>query len=458
MDLTVGALVLAAGKGTRMHSEDPKVLRTLLGEPMLSYVLDGLFPVFGERVHVVVGFGAEKVRQAFPEYEGRFVLQAEQLGTGHALQCAWEAVKSAGYEYLLVMNGDVPLAAGEDLAGFMDAARRDRADVAFLTIELPDPGAYGRVVRDPSGLACIVEAKDHDEGVHGPATGEINAGIYLIRVAAVDKVLFRLTNSNRSGEFYITDLAELVGKDGGRVVAVNRGRDANLLGINNARELVAAEENLRSRIVDSWQGRGAVIRQAASVRIGPKAVLEPGCEVHGPCDLLGGTVVGQAAIVEPHCWIKDSVVAGGATIHAFSHLEQAAVGAGCHAGPYVRLRPGAVMEEGSRVGNFVEMKKAVLGPGAKANHLSYLGDAEVGAGANVGAGTITCNYDGRNKFRTVIGRGAFIGSNTALVAPVSVGENALVAAGSVVTQDVPDNALAIARGRQVIKERKKNPA
>lgn len=458
MDSTVGALVLAAGKGTRMHSDEPKVLRALLGEPMLRYVLDGLYPLFGQRVHVVVGFGAERVKKAFPEFEGRFVLQPEQLGTGHALQCAWDAVKAAGYEYVLVMNGDVPLAAGKDLGAFVAQARGEGADLAFLTIELPEPGAYGRIVRDERGLARIVEAKDHDEALHGPATGEINAGIYLVRVAAVDKVLFRLTNTNRSGEFYITDLAELVGAGGGKVVAVNRGRDENLLGINNPRELVDAEESLRARIVDSWLERGVVIRSRGSVRISPRAVIEPGAEISGPCDILGASVIGRGAVIEPNCLVKDSVVAGGAAIHAFSHLDQAAVGLGCHVGPYGRLRPGAVLEEGARVGNFVEMKKAVLGPGAKASHLTYLGDAEVGAGANIGAGTITCNYDGKNKFRTVIGEGAFIGSNTALVAPVTVGPGALVAAGSVVTEDVPGGHLAIARSRQVVKPRKKNPA
>jgi bifunctional UDP-N-acetylglucosamine pyrophosphorylase / glucosamine-1-phosphate N-acetyltransferase len=458
MEKAIGALVLAAGKGTRMYSDDPKVMRTLLGERMLGYVLDGLRPVFGDRVHVVVGFGSEKVRKAFPALEGRFVMQTEQLGTGHALQCAWEAMKTSRYEYVLVMNGDVPLAAGEDLAGFIQASREARADLAFMTVELPVPGAYGRVVRDSSGLACIVEAKDHDESVYGPATGEVNAGIYLVRVEAIDKVLFKLTNSNKSGEFYITDLAELVGSNGGRVVAVCKGNDENYLGINNAKELVAAEESLRKRIVEGWLEKGVVVRQAESVRIGPKAVLEPGCEICGPCDILGTTKVGQGCVIEPHCWVKDSTIGRGTVVHAFSHLEQAEIGVNCHAGPYARLRPGAVLQEGSRVGNFVEMKKSVLGPGAKASHLTYLGDADIGAGANVGAGTITCNYDGKNKHKTIIGPGAFIGSNTALVAPVTVGANALVAAGSVVTQDVPADALAIARGRQVIKQRKKNPA
>jgi bifunctional UDP-N-acetylglucosamine pyrophosphorylase/glucosamine-1-phosphate N-acetyltransferase len=458
MDASIGALVLAAGKGTRMYSDDPKVLRELLGQPMLGYVLDALAPAFDGRVHVVVGFGAEKVRRAYPGYEGRFVLQAEQLGTGHALQCAWKEIKSAGYEYVLVMNGDVPLARASGLEDFAVQAMGQGADLAFLTIELDEPGAYGRVTRDQSGNARIIEAKDFVESEHGQPTGEINAGIYLARVDSVDKVLFELSNANKSGEFYITDLAGLVAARGGRVIAVNRGRDANLLGINNARELVEAEEALRLRIVESWLERGAVVRSPASVVISPRAVLEPGCEVCGPCHILGAAHIGRGAVIEPHCLVKDSTVAAGAVVHAFSHLEGARMGPGCHAGPYARLRPGSVLDEGSRVGNFVEMKKAVLGPGAKANHLTYLGDAEVGAGANIGAGTITCNYDGKLKHFTKIGDGAFIGSNTALVAPVTVGDRALVGAGSVITKDVPDGALAIARGKQVNIDRRKNPA
>ena len=454
MDVSIGALVLAAGKGTRMYSDDPKVLRTLLGEPMLAYVLDSLRPLFGDRTRVVVGFGADKVRAAFPEMNGRFVEQREQLGTGHALQCAWKAVKQAGYEYLLVLNGDVPLISAEDMEACIVAVAEAKADLAFLTITLPSPGAYGRVVRKAKGQAVIVEAKDYDEKAHGPATGEINAGIYCLRVSAVDKILFNLTSENKGGEFYITDLAGLVAEAGGTVAAVNRGNDENLLGINTPAELVRAEENLRTRIVESWLARGVVIRQKESMRIGPKVDLAPGCELCGPGDILGASTIESGTVIAPHVWIRDSTIGEKAEVRAFSHLEGAILKSGAQAGPFARLRPGSVLEEDSRVGNFVELKKSVLGPGAKAGHLTYLGDAVVGAQTNIGAGTITCNYDGKNKFKTAIGKNAFIGSNTALVAPVSVGENALVAAGSVITDDVPDNALAIARGRQIIKKRK----
>jgi bifunctional UDP-N-acetylglucosamine pyrophosphorylase/glucosamine-1-phosphate N-acetyltransferase len=363
-------------------------------------------------------------------------------------------VKAAGYEYVLVLNGDVPLIGVDDIKACIAVAAEHKADLAFLTITLPDPGAYGRVVRKAKGHAVIVEAKDYDEKAHGRPTGEINAGIYCLRVSAVDKVLFDLTNTNKGGEFYITDLAGLVAEAGGAVVAVSRGSEANLLGINTPAELAQAEETLRGRIVESWLARGVVIRQKESMRIGPKARLAPGCEICGQGDILGDSIIESGAVIAPHVWIKDSTIGARARVHAFSHLEGAALGTDAEAGPFARLRPGAILEEGARVGNFVELKKSVLGPNAKAGHLSYLGDAVIGAGVNVGAGTITCNYDGKNKFTTVIGKNAFIGSNTALVAPVNVGENALVAAGSVITEDVPDNALAIARGRQTTKKRK----
>jgi len=456
MDKSIGAVVLAAGKGTRMHSQEPKVLRPLLGEPMLRYVLEVLTELFSDRVHVVIGHQADKVRRAFPEYQGRFVLQEEQKGTGHALQCAWADLKARGYEYILVMNGDVPMARAEDLSEFVLQTLTSRADMAFLSIELSDPGAYGRVARDDSGQTRIVEAKDYEEAIFGPASCEINAGIYMLRVEAVGQALFELSDANKSGEFYITDLAGLIGVQGGRVTAVNRGLEPNLLGINTPGELVMAEERLRERIVAGWQDRGVIIRAPGAARIGPRVEIAPGAELSGPCDILGQTSIAAEARLDPHVWVRDCRLAEGSTVLAFSHLEGARLDRGSQAGPYARLRPGAVMEEASRVGNFVEMKKTVLGAGAKASHLTYLGDAEVGAGSNIGAGTITCNYDGKLKHKTSIGEGAFIGSNTALVAPVTVGAGAVVGAGSVITKDVPEKALAVARGKQVNLIRRKN--
>lgn len=449
----IGALILAAGKGTRMKSDAPKVLKTLLGEPMLWYGQAELAGLFGPRVWTVVGHRAELVEAAFPELAGRFVLQAEQLGTGHALAQAMPRLVAEGLDYALVVNGDAPLVTGESLAAFVDTALAAAADVAFVSIELPEAGAYGRVVRGQSGVR-IVEAKDYDAGRDGPVTGEINAGVYLLRLGAIAPLLDGLRNDNKSGEYYITDLVELAGKAGLTALAVNRGDDPAYLGINSPAELVAAEEALRRRQVDKFLGQGVVVRAGESVRIGPRVAVAPGVELCGPLELYGDTSIAAGATVASHCVLKDAAIAENVVVHSFCHLEGARVAAGAQVGPYARLRPGAVLEEAARVGNFVEMKKSTLGRGAKASHLTYLGDATVGAGANIGAGTITCNYDGTHKHRTAIGEGAFIGSNSALVAPVTIGAGALVGAGSVITSDVPDGALALGRGRQVTKSRK----
>ncbi|WP_461209649.1 bifunctional UDP-N-acetylglucosamine diphosphorylase/glucosamine-1-phosphate N-acetyltransferase GlmU [Desulfocurvus sp. DL9XJH121] len=443
-----GALILAAGKGTRMKSERPKVLFTLLGEPMLSYVYDAL-GALGGPVFTVVGHASQELEAAFPQRREGFVLQAEQLGTGHALSTAWPALRAAGISRVLVVNGDTPLLSVDALDALAGTHEAAGADITFLSVKAAEPGAFGRVLRAPGGaVAAIVEAKDFDEAAHGPWGGEINAGIYLLELDAVEPLLALLTNDNAGGEYYITDLMGLAVERGLTVHAHNAGARPELLGVNSPAELVAAEETLRARIVAAHLAAGALVRQPAQAVIGPRAALAPGCEVLGPCEILGATDIARGAVVGPQVWIKDSQVGEGSEIRPFSHLEEARVEAGCQVGPYARLRPGALVQDGARVGNFVEMKKAVLRPGAKANHLTYLGDAEVGEGANIGAGTITCNYDGVNKHKTTIGARAFIGSNTALVAPVTVGEGALVGAGSVITKDVEPGTLALTRAKQ----------
>ncbi len=452
----MAALILAAGKGTRMRSEKPKVLHELLGRPMLWHVRQALAPLFGDRIHVVIGHGAESVRQAFPEIQDGFIEQREQLGTGHALREAWPALARQGYAYCLVINGDAPLVRTGTLESFVDASLDMDADIAFLSIRLADPGSYGRVVRSLDGRGvAIVEAKDHDTAVHGPVTGEINSGVYFLRMEAVGPLLDSLTNENKSGEYYITDLVGLGAARGLRVVAEDRGEDPGLLGVNSPRELVEAEAMLARRVADGWLDRGVIVRNPESVRISAEALIGPGTDISGPCEIYGDTVIGENAVIASHCHIRDSQLAAGCVIHSFSHLEKAAVGPACAVGPYGRLRPGAVLEQGAKVGNFVEVKKSTLGQGVKASHLTYIGDARIGAGTNIGAGTITCNYDGKSKHPTEIGENAFIGSNTALVAPVTVGAGALVAAGSVITKDVPEGALAVGRARQTNLERKK---
>jgi bifunctional UDP-N-acetylglucosamine pyrophosphorylase/glucosamine-1-phosphate N-acetyltransferase len=443
------ALVLAAGKGTRMHSAKAKVLQTLLNEPMLFYVYEALSPMMQERILTVVGHDADGVRAAFPSMADRFVVQEEQLGTGHALQVAWDAVVSSGATHCLVINGDTPLVTVEALDRLL--AAQGCCDLAFMTITPRDTAAFGRVVRDPERrVTAIVEAKDYDFSLHGPVTGEVNAGIYLLKVETIGPLLDRLKNENMSGEYSHTDLVELAVKAGLSVDGVQAGNDVSLMGINSPRELIAAEGTLRRRIVDELIDAGVLIHNPDTVIVGPRVTVEPGAEIFGHCELYGSSKVSGGARLGSYNFIMDSTFAPGCVVREFNHIEGAKVGSGATVGPYSRLRPGTVLGESAKVGNFVEMKKASLGEGAKASHLTYLGDAEVGAGANIGAGTITCNYDGKNKFKTVIGPGAFIGSNTALVAPVTVGRDALIGAGSTITKDVPDEQTGIARGKQTI--------
>jgi bifunctional UDP-N-acetylglucosamine pyrophosphorylase/glucosamine-1-phosphate N-acetyltransferase len=447
------AVILAAGKGTRMHSDKPKALQTLLGETMLRYVADAASQV-ASRVITVVGHGHDLVRRAHSELADGFALQAEQKGTGHALQAAWDQVRASGATHCLVLNADAPLVAVQDLEELLGTAR-EGADIAFLSTVLPDAGAFGRVLRNGNGdVTGIVEAKDFDPARHGADTGEVNTGIFCLAVGAVEQDLFSLTSANRAGEYYITDLVGHGVVSGLKVHALKREAALDLLGVNSPLELAAAEERLRSVIVFRLLEAGVILHHPDSIAVGPHAVIEPGAELTGPCRILGRSTVSRGAKVGAFCQITDSVLEPDSEVREFCHLEGARLSPGSVAGPYARLRPGAKVRDNARVGNFVEMKNAVLGPGAKASHLTYLGDAQVGAGANIGAGTITCNYDGTHKHVTQIGAGAFIGSNTALVAPVRVGENALIGAGSVITKDVPDQALGIARAKQSNLERR----
>ena len=446
------ALILAAGKGTRMHSDTPKVLQSVLGEPMLTYVIEALRPLFADRIWAVVGHASEAVRAAFP-HGLHFIDQPLQLGTGHALSCALPELLAAGMTRVLVVNGDMPLLSKQIVATILNGAADD--DVAVASLLLDNPGSYGRILRKDGTFAGIVEARDYDPSVLGEPTGEINAGVYVLNLKVVEKLIPRLTCNNASGEYYITDLASMALAEGFSVRAVPCGRETALLGVNGPAELADAEQVLRHAIVARHLDSGVMIHFPEQVAIGPCVTLEPGSVITGPCQLYGVTSVERGAQIGPFCVVRDSVIKAGAEVRAFSHLEQAEVGCHAQVGPYTRLRPGSVLEQDARAGNFVEMKKARLGQGSKASHLTYLGDADVEAGVNIGAGTITCNYDGVHKHHTHIGSGSFIGSNTALVAPVSVGKNALVGAGSVITRDVPDNTLAVTRAKRTVLPRRK---
>ncbi len=440
----IAAVILAAGKGTRMHSDRPKVLQRVLAQPMLAYVHAALRPVFGDTIWTVVGHQARMVKAALPD--ARFVFQAEQLGTGHAVVQALPEIIACGCERVFVVNGDVPLLTGDTVRDFL--RRAEGADLAFATLELENPAAYGRVVRAGGQIRAVVEKRDYDADRYGQEPHEVNAGMYVFDLQVAQRLLPHLTSENSSGEYYITDMVALALAEGCSVRGIACGHDADLLGVNTPRELARVEELLRSRVVARLLECGVIVHAPDLVRVSPGACVEPGAELSGPCEISGDTLIERGARIAAHCIVRDSVIGVEAEIRSFSHIEGARVGTAAIVGPFARLRPGAVLEDTAHAGNFVEVKNARLGKGAKANHLTYLGDAEVGAGANIGAGTITCNYDGTRKHKTTIGERAFIGSNTSIVAPVSIGENALIGAGSVITKDVLDGELAVARGKQ----------
>ncbi|WP_346664889.1 bifunctional UDP-N-acetylglucosamine diphosphorylase/glucosamine-1-phosphate N-acetyltransferase GlmU [uncultured Mailhella sp.] len=462
--MNIDALILAAGKGTRMPSPRPKVLQTLLGETMLALVTSTLAAMPRvNRILTLVGNEADMVSAEAARTAERLgiasscIRQEKQLGTGHALMTAMPELDGDGC--VLVVNGDAPLVTPEVLNHFLDAA--EGADAAFLSLELEDAAAYGRVVRREGRVSAIVEARDFDPALYGPLEDahEVNTGIYLFSLPAARRLLPRLTCDNRGGEYYITDLVALglaEGMDVRGIRAEGAGCEKTaLLGVNMPAELAAAEEILAKRRADELLASGVVLHAPSLVRVSPLSRVEKGAEIFGPCEIYGDSEIKSGARILSHCVLRDARIDGGTEIREFCHIEKAEVKSGALIGPYARLRPQAFVDENAHVGNFVELKKTRLGKGSKANHLTYLGDAEVGPGVNFGAGTITCNYDGKNKFRTVIGEGCFIGSNTALVAPVTVGDNALVGAGSVIVEDVPAGKLALGRGRQVIKERRK---
>ncbi|MDZ7713875.1 MAG: bifunctional UDP-N-acetylglucosamine diphosphorylase/glucosamine-1-phosphate N-acetyltransferase GlmU [Rhodovibrio sp.] len=426
----MGVVVLAAGQGTRMRSSRPKVLHAVAGKAMLRHVLDAVESLRPARCVVVVGPDQTAVAQAAAPHATAW--QTERLGTGHAVQAARAALGELAadpHAEVLVTCGDTPLLTAETLAGLRRARAAQDADLAVLGFQAADPGSYGRLVLDDQGLLQrIVEAKDAraDE----LAIDRCNAGVLLARADLLFQALARVTNDNAKGEYYLTDVVAIARGEGARI-AVELGPEAEMQGVNSRADLAAAEARMQARLRAHALDQGVTLTAPETVFLSHDTALAPD------------------VTVEPHVVFGPGVsVAEGATIKAFSHLEGARVGAGAQVGPYARLRPGTVLGEGSRIGNFVETKNAELGAGAKANHLTYLGDTVVGAAANIGAGTITCNYDGYLKHRTEIGAGAFIGSNSALVAPVKVGAGAILGAGTTLTQDVADDALAVTRADQ----------
>jgi bifunctional UDP-N-acetylglucosamine pyrophosphorylase / glucosamine-1-phosphate N-acetyltransferase len=428
----VAAIILAAGNGTRMKSDLHKVLHPLAGKPMLLHLVDSVKALGPERTIVVVGARREQVEAAVAPHGVETAHQAEQLGTGHAVRMAEDAL--AGFRGdVLILYGDAPLVSEATMRRMLDALHGDAGpSVVVLGFRPADPGAYGRVIADADGrIAKMVEYKDASPEER--AVTLCNSGLMAVRSADLFRLLAQVTNDNAAGEYYLPDIVMLATAEGRPSIVVET--DAyEVTGVNSRGELAGLEAE--------WQQRRRVRAMADGATLtAPETVW-----------FAHDTQIGRDVTIEPNVFFGPGVrVADHVTIRAFSHIEGASIAGGASVGPYARLRPGAVIEEDAHVGNFVELKAARLGRGAKANHLSYLGDAEIGAAANIGAGTITCNYDGFFKSRTLIGHGAFVGSNSALVAPVSIGDGAIVAAGSVITADVEADALALVRPPQVAK-------
>lgn len=425
------AVVLAAGDSTRMKSSMSKVLHPVGGLPMIAHVMTSIAASGVSDVTLVLGRDAEKVAKAasIDGLDVESVLQTERLGTGHAVQMARDAI-ARGYDEILVAYGDVPLITATPLKAAREALAGG-ADVAVIGFHTKNPTGYGRLLVENGELIAIREEKDATEAERSVTW--CNSGLMAIDGKKALDLLGRIGNQNAKGEYYLTDLVEIARALGGKAVAVD-APESELTGCNNRAELAFIER--------LWQERRRHELMVSGVTmIAPETVF-----------LSHDTVIGQDALIEPNVVFGPGVtVEGGAVIHAFSHLEGAHVAAGATVGPFARLRPGANLAEGSKVGNFCEVKKAEIGKGAKVNHLTYIGDAVVGAETNIGAGTITCNYDGVNKHETQIGAGAFIGSNSSLVAPVKIGDGALIASGSVITENVPADALAFGRARQEMK-------
>ncbi|AYN92836.1 UDP-N-acetylglucosamine diphosphorylase/glucosamine-1-phosphate N-acetyltransferase [Pseudomonas sp. LTJR-52] len=443
--MSLEIVILAAGQGTRMRSALPKVLHPIAGKAMLGHVIDRARELTPQKIHVVIGHGAETVKQHLAADDLNFVVQQEQLGTGHAVA---QALPHLSAERVLILYGDVPLIETSTLERLLEQVSVQQ--LALLTVELADPTGYGRILRNNLGeVYAIVEHKDAD--ATQKAIREGNTGILAVPGERLGEWLGRLSNSNAQGEYYLTDVIAMAVSDGLRVATAQPDDAMEVQGANDRKQLADLERHYQWRAAQALMTQGVTLLDPT--RFDLRGQVQTGRDVTIDINvILSGTVVIEDNVeIGPNCVIHNSTLKRGAVIKANSHLDGAVVGEGADVGPFARLRPGSVLEARVHVGNFVELKNAHLNEGSKAGHLSYLGDAVLGKNCNVGAGTITCNYDGANKYRTEIGDDVFIGSNSSLVAPVTLGDGATTAAGSTITENVPAQTLALGRARQVNK-------
>jgi len=441
--MSLHVIILAAGQGSRMKSDLPKVVHRLAGKPMLQHVIDTASQLDAEKIHIVVGHGADIVKQTIQDDNVNWCLQAEQLGTGHAVAQAIDAIPQGAK--VLILYGDVPLTSGNtlnDLVGSVEAQQ-----LSLLTVELENPTGYGRIIRNTEAeIAAIVEEKDASEEQR--YVTEVNTGILAMSAASLHRYIPLLKNSNAQGEYYLTDIIEIAVKHGDRVESHQPQFEQEVQGVNNRLQLCELECWHQSRISELLMLGGVTLYDPN--RIDVRGHLQFGRDViiDLNCIFEGDVVLGDNVQIGPNCIIKNATIGAGTFIHANSIIEDSVIGEETNVGPYARLRPGTQLENKAKIGNFVETKKTIVGEGSKINHLSYVGDTILGRNVNVGAGTITCNYDGVNKFKTEVDDGVFVGSNSSLVAPVTIGKNATIGAGSTVTKDIAAEQLAVARGKQ----------
>lgn len=442
--MSVDVVILAAGQGSRMRSALPKVLHEVGGRAMVQHVIDTAKQLADVKMHVVVGHGADQVKDVLSGQGVTFALQAQQLGTGHAVAQAMPEISGDGV--VLVLYGDVPLTAADTMQALVDIAAN--GEFGLLTVNLSDPTGYGRIVRDTNGaVVAIVEHKDATAEQH--AIKEVNTGILAVPTSALRDWLPLLSSENAQGEYYLTDIIAMAAAQGMPIRAIQPATEQEVQGVNNRVQLAELERWYQLRQAQTLMINGATLADPARVDVRGRVVQGNDIFIDVNVVFEGEVELGSHVTIESNCVIRNSRIGDHSVIKANSVLENAVVGAHCDVGPFARLRPGTALSDRAKVGNFVETKKAVVGEGSKINHLSYVGDAVLGSNVNVGAGTITCNYDGVNKSLTEIGDDVFIGSNSSLVAPVKVGAGATVGAGSTITKTVEEQQLAVARGKQV---------
>lgn len=458
MSGTIVTIVLAAGLGKRMKSGLVKVLHPVAGIPMILYPVKVAEEISSERVIVVVGHQAESVREVLYSRNVEVVHQAEQRGTADAVRIAMETIKD--YDgIIIVLCGDVPLITVDTVSELISAHKEKQASVTVLTTDIEDPAGYGRITRGPDGsILRIVEDRDASEEIRG--IKEINTGIYVFDNSFLSEVIKDITPDNRQKEFYLTDSIEIGLKKGLKVYAYKTANREEVIGMNSRAELAIVDGIMRRRINKRHMLNGVTLINPDSVYIDTGVIIARDVTIYQGNTIQGNTTIGEGSIVYPNNRIVNSHIGCGVAIRDSCVIEDSRIGDACQVGPFAHLRPGTILEKNVRIGNYVELKKAVVGEGSKANHLTYLGDAEIGSGVNIGAGTITCNYDGWKKHKTTIGNDVFVGSDVQFVAPVKIGDGAFIAAGSTVTKDVPPGALAISRVGQEnregwVEERKK---